>query len=371
MFCCGTVPAPACMFCCDAMPAPLRFIWFTICCPMAIPICRPTISDAMPAPWPPFPMLSAAAIWVYLPISPIMDCLLLHPLDLLRIGKALDREIRDADSQPAHIRIQIGLDPLRYLPGIGLQIEHVTAFPADPAHQQLIQTGNDTLLHILHGITLPDTGQLLYHNIMLHHPAVERAEGTDRHTARQTRRLQVNGILRPPFHQQFLRIDKKHLRPERCVESKPETLQRGQKRQNIRLDIIVAILLKNPLHSAVVQKNRILSRPYDQPGTLLDLLPRPSAENNTLVALVPLHQTGKLVFQKSHLMLPPFSFYRLFPVLSFRFLIPCLRFMLAAFRLFCVPFPLDAQLNQYSTDSDSPTSFLPNFFTLPRSRSPR
>ena len=150
--------------------------------------------------------------------------LLCHLLDLLRIADIGNDKARDSDADLLHLHIQILADSLGNVIGIGLQVEHILAFPNDPLHQQLVQHRYHPLLDIINGKLLADTGDLVNQNAVIRDLTLKGAKGSDGHTARQVGSRDIDGTLGPPFHRHFLGIDEKHLCPNAAVEAEFEAL---------------------------------------------------------------------------------------------------------------------------------------------------
>src|SRR5690606_5391690 len=110
----------------------------------------------------------------------------------------------------------------------------------------------------------------------------ERAVRADRHTAGHAGRRNVNRLLRPPLDDELLRVDEQHFDPHAAVEAELEPLQRRQERNDLRLDVILAVVAEDALDPAAAQEDRILAGTDDQPASALDLLVPPLVENHIL-----------------------------------------------------------------------------------------
>ncbi|MMZ59418.1 hypothetical protein D1872_214540 [compost metagenome] len=212
-----------------------------------------------------------------------------HILNFFRIVEA--HHLKSGNSHPViqHFHIQILTDTSCYFICIGLQIEHILAFPANPFHQQLIQHGGNANFNILYKITVFHTGNFINQCNVIIHFKVKRTVCSNRHAARKLWSRDHDRILGPPFNSKFLRIHEKNLYPHATVEAKFESFQRRQERDDIRIDAVFPIILKNPFNFAIVHENSILTRADNQFTAFLDLPVAPFPENHILSKLFPFH----------------------------------------------------------------------------------
>ena len=111
---------------------------------------------------------------------------------------------------------------------------------------------------------------------------------------------QVDRLLSPPAHGELFGVNKEYLRPQPAVKAETEPFQCGEKRNDIGLNIIISLFLKNAFYLSVIQENRILSRPDDQAGPPLDLIIVPFIKNHVVSCFLPFYHVGKLSAEKTH-----------------------------------------------------------------------
>ena len=115
--------------------------------------------------------------------------------------------------------------------------------------------------------------------------------GSYRHASREHRCREHNRLLSAPFLVELLNINKQHFSSHSRIKSILESFESRKNRNNIRINIIIALCLEHSVNCAAVKEYRILSRSDYQFGSFFDFVLPELMKHLLFVSFVPLYYT--------------------------------------------------------------------------------